>query len=574
MPSSGNQIRRLCSRASSCASATPCKSDVSGALGYGSSVSSSTTESAETMTAWFKERLSKTIPREIQYDPLSRAAAVDPAKEVELDYISMCGLKTSELPERLQEKLFALLEQFGYKGDLERFGKYMVARYRSRACAETPRVLSSALIPEKKLRSHKTPLERLFGAKGFADLRAAMPELFSEEAAASLSSSYTQTAVSNAEDARHKLYQMFYSPGTAVTYMAHRFPSTFGANFRILTEIFKRVPDFNPRRILDYGAGPAVSTLAALQVWQDAASRTVTCIEPSLNMQNVGKYMLADSEAKVSWQAALYGSVGEQYDLITVSYVLMEIRDQDSRDLLIENLFQRLAPGGILMVVDCGTPTGFRYMHRIRELFILRQLERARKLTEGAKDWHFVAPCPHENACPLALTGKDWCHFDQQVRRLPHSVYQKGASKNNTDFEKYSYLVIRKGQGPRDRYQSEASAPTSWEKSAFWPRIVMPAIKAGGHTLMDVCSAPGSFERLVVSKAKPHAFGYRFSRKIMWGDLWRYPKRLARPEARESYTPEQVKRHLEHLREDAKEAAVEIDKHPQGRKLEEASYGQ
>lgn len=525
------------------------------------------------MKAWFSERLSKSIPREVQYDPLSRAAPVDPSKIVELDYMSMCGLKTSELPEALQEKVVALLEQFGFKGDLERFGKYMVARYRSRACAETPQVLPSALIPEKKLRSHKTPLERVFASKGFADLREAMPELFTEQSAASLSSAYAQTAISNAQDDKHKLYQMFYSPGTAVTYLAHRFPSTFAANFRIFTEIFKRVPDFNPRRILDYGCGPAVSTLAALQVWQQADSRTVTCVEPSLNMQNVGKYLLADAGADVSWQAGLYGVAG-QFDLITVSYVLMEIKDQDSRDLLIENLFRRLAPGGVLAVVDCGTPTGFRYIHRIREQFILRQLEMERRNPDAEKDWHIVAPCPHERACPLALTGKDWCHFDQQVKRLPHSVYGKGNRKNNTDFEKFSYLVIRKGLGPRDRFASEAAAPTSWDKSAFWPRIVMPAIKAGGHTLIDVCASPSSFERLVVSKAKPHAFGYRFSRKIMWGDLWRYPKRLARPEARESYTPDQVKRHLEHLREDAKSATEAEENYPEGKKLEEASYGQ
>jgi ribosomal protein RSM22 (predicted rRNA methylase) len=504
---------------------------------------------------------------------MSRATPIDPSKVVELDYMSMCGLKTSELPEPIQVKVFQLLEQFGYKGDLERFGKYMVARYRSRACAESPQVLPSVVIPERSMKHNKTPLERLLGSQGFADLRGAMPELFTDEAVAGLNSSFSQSSISSAEDDRHKIYQMFYSPGTAVTYLAHRFPSTYASNFRVLMEVFKRIPDFNPTRILDYGSGPGASTLATFQIWQAEELRKVVCVEPSLNMQQVGKYLLADSKAEISWQLGLYGVSG-QFDLITVSYVLMEIKDQDSRDLLIDNLFAKLRPGGVLVVLDCGTPTGFRYIHRIREQFILKDLERAENARNQTKSWSIVAPCPHESACPLALTGKDWCHFDQQVRRLPHSLYSKGSRKNNTDFEKFSYLVVRKKAGPRDVYESELSAPTSWEKSAFWPRIVMPAIKSGGHTLLDVCSPPNNFERLVVSKSKPHAFGYRFSRKVMWGDLWRYPRRLARREARESYTPEQVKRHLEKLHDEAKLSRETVKKYPEGGKLEEASYGQ
>jgi ribosomal protein RSM22 (predicted rRNA methylase) len=527
-------------------------------------------ESNQEASLWFRKRLSSSVLRDHSYDPMSRGSPVDPAKVVELDYISMCGLKTSELPSEVQVKVLRLLEQFGYKGDLERFGKYMVARFRSRASAETPKILPSVLIPEKALKHNQTALQRLFAAKGFADLRAAMPELFTTESASDLSSSLAQDAISNVEDQKHKIYQMFYSPGTAVTYLAHRFPSTFAANFRVLMEVFKRVPDLNPRRILDFGSGPAVSAQAALQIWQEEESRSITCVEPSLNMQQVGKYLLADSKVgEISWQIGIHGVKG-QFDLITLSYVLMEIKDQDSRDLLVENLFSRLRQGGVLVIIECGTPTGFRYIHRIREQFISKDLGRVGQ----EKTFHIVGPCPHESACPLALTGKDWCHFDQQVRRLPHSAYSKGNKKNNTDFEKFSYLIIRKGPGPREEYGTERSAPTSWEKSYFWPRIVMPAIKAGGHTLVDVCARPNNFERLVVSRSNPHASGYRFSRKILWGDLWRFPKRLVRKDARGAYTPQKVKQHIEKLREEAKKAKEELKRFPEGQELEEHSYGQ
>lgn len=555
MKSTASYVRRVCSSACSEAS-QPVRSAQCVAASVGESESTDVSRYQD----WFLSKLSSSIPRTPLYDPLTRSDPVDPDFEIELDHMSMCGLKTNELPEEILVKIRGLLENFGYKGDLERFGTYLVSRYRSRSCSETPRVLPSSLIPAKTMKVNRTPLERILNSKGFSELKGALPDLFSQEAVHEIEGDLAQTALSQAEDSRHKQFQMFYSPGTAVTYLAHRFPGTFAANFRILTEVLKRVPDFNPRKILDYGSGPGVSVLAALQVWPGL--ERIVCVEPSENMQKIGMYMMSDIGREVDWRSSLWSSSGEQFDLVVASYVLMEIRDSESRDLLVKNLYARLAPGGVLVIVDCGTPTGFRFIHRIREQFIV----------DKQSGSHIVAPCSHEKACPLALTGRDWCHFDQGVRRLPHYLYSKGSRKNNIDYEKFSYLVIRKGvESPRKKYMHESLANRSWEKSYFWPRIVMPAIKAGGHTLMDVCSPNGQFERLMVSKSKPHQFGYRFSRKIMWGDLWRYPRRLARKEARESYTPEQIKEHMDKLRQ-AAEKSQSID--TKGRELDEVFYGQ
>lgn len=517
----------------------------------------------ESGTDWFKSHLPRTLNFEQPKLREAVAKPIDPAEESELDYVSMCGLTTNELPPDILDKVKSLVQEFGYKGDLERFGKYMVAKYRSRSCSESPKILPSTLLPQKTMRVNRTPLDRLLKSKGFEDLRAAAPELFSDTA-----DDYSQSAISEQEDDKHKLFQMFYSPGTAVTYLAHRFPATFASNFRVLTEVLRRVPGFTPKRIMDYGSGPGVSSLAAVKVWDlDKSESRIVCVEPSQNMQKIGQYMLSDLGIPVEWQSGLYGVDSVQkFDLIIASYVLMEIRDGPSRDLLIENLYAKLDAGGLLVVIDCGTPTGFRFIHRIREKFIMNDPE--------CKSWHIVAPCPHEGACPMALTGKDWCHFDQRVKRLHHTVYNKGNRKNNTDYEKFSYIVLRKGvESPRKKYAAESHAPTSWEKSYFWPRVVMPAIKAGGHTLIDVCAPPSSFERLTVSRAKPHGFGYRFSRKIMWGDLWRYPKRLARKDARESYTPEQVKEHMDKLREDVENTKKAVKKFKAEKQIDEQFYG-
>jgi len=320
-------------------------------------------------------------------------------------------------------------------------------------------------------------------------------------------------------------------------YLAHKYPAVWACNFRVFWELARRAQDFRPRRMLDYGAGPAPSIAAAAETWQGGFDH-VAAVEPSDHMSQIGKYLLTDLDLPpVIWHRCLYDDNAEKYDLIVSSFVLMEMRGQESRDALVKQFWRRLAPGGILVIIDHGTPTGFRFIHHMRELFIS---------SIGTEHFHFVAPCPHEGMCPLAVTGRDWCHFAQRVFRTKPKVYNKGARHRAVEEAKFSFLCIRKSEGPRTRYASEAKAPTAAEKSYFWPRVLFPPIKAGQHTLVDVCSAPQNFERLTVSKSKPHSFGYRWTRKALWGDLFRYPVRVARPEARQ-YVPEQTRAHLDRL---------------------------
>ena len=380
-------------------------------------------------------------------------------------------------------------------------------------------------------------------------------------------STLQRLAVAHKEDKRHVLYQMFWSPEAALTYLAHRYPATWAANFRVLYELHRRAPDFRPRRVMDYGAGPAPSLTAVQEragaliimflmgvgcafrvpsrffywveeeIWPNVMEYA-TAIEPSEHMTQLGKYLTTDLEMPaIHWQRCLYDSVEEPMDLIVASYMQMEVKGQESRDALVKRLWSRLRPGGVLVLIEPGTPTGFRFMHHTRELLISRV---------GAEHFHFVAPCPHEGMCPLALTGRDWCHFSQRVRRTPHRVYCKGSRRRFMEEEKFSFLCIRRSVGPRSLYSCEEHAPTAHEKSYFWPRIMFPVIKAGGHTLVDICTAPQNFERISVSRSKAHSFGYRWSRKAMWGDLWRFPKRVARPEAR-LYIAEKTREHLDRL---------------------------
>lgn len=473
--------------------------------------------------------LSKTMHRGFKFDRMFKSDELDPEDLLELDHMALMSLKTQDLPRLITEKIRRLLKDFGQKKDLERYGRYLRKKVRSRTAAETPEVLPSCFLPESD-QENSGPLSKLRKNPAFADL-------FQHTDATSLDdSTIRRLAIAHREESRHKLFQMFWSPEAALTYVAHRYAATFATNYRVLYELSRRVPDFQPQSVLDYGAGPAPSLAVAQEVWP-GNFRQAVAVEPSEHMAQLGKYLTTDLDLPpVQWRRCLYDS-SERLDLIIASYVQMEVRGQQSRDALVKQLWSRLSPGGVLVLIEPGTPTGFRFMHHSRELLISKV---------GPEHFHFVAPCPHEGMCPIALTGRDWCHFAQRVRRVPHKLYCKGSTKRFLEEEKFSYLCIRKAPGPRFRYASEGEAPTAHEKSFFWPRVLFPVIKAGQHTLIDVCSAPQNFERLSVSKSKPHAFGYRYSRKAMWGDLWRFPKRVARAEAR-LYIPEKTREHLDRL---------------------------
>lgn len=514
-------VWRMVPRPSAAAAST--SRNCSGAAAAGSSP----VRSADEIAAF--GNLSKSIHRGFKFDRMFPSDDLDPESIQKLDQLAMMSMKTQECPRHLMEKIVKLLREFGQKHDLERYGRYMVRKVRSRTSTETPRMLASHFLPEED-NEDNGPLAKLRRNPALKDLWDHMGDISMDE------STLKRLAYASAEEGQHKLYQMFWSPEGALTYLAHRYPATWASNYRVLYELARRAPDFRPTSVMDYGAGPAPGLAAANEIWPGSFTR-VAAVDPSEHMAQLGKFLTADLDLPpILWQRCLYDAT-EKYDLIIASYVQMEVRGQPSRDALVKQLWARLSPGGALVMLEPGTPTGFRFMHHTREMFITRI---------GIDHFHFVAPCPHENMCPLAVTGRDWCHFAQRVRRTPSNIYNKGARQRFLEEEKFSFLVIRKCAGPRRKYSCAKDAPTLVEKSYFWPRVLFPAIKAGKHTLLDVCSAPQNFERISTTKAKTHSFGYRYSRKAMWGDLFRYPKRVARPEAR-LYIPEEARAHLDRL---------------------------
>lgn len=267
-------------------------------------------------------------------------------------------------------------------------------------------------------------------------------------------------------------------------YAAYRMPATYAAIYAALEQVRSLLPRWSPRSLLDVGAGPGTAMWAALTLWPDITK--VDLVEPNQRMVKLGKQLAARSpyEAirRARWLRADAESIpqGPKYDLVVMAYVMGEMDER--RPKVVERLWGRT--GGLLVLVEPGTPAGFRLIRADRE----------RLLALGAK---VVAPCPHGETCPVE--ENDWCHFSQRIAR---SSLQRKVKSGELPYEdeKFSCIVASREEVPK---------PVSG-------RIIRhPHIKPG-HIIFQVCT-PRGIERVVISRKDKDLF--RQARDARWGSL-------------------------------------------------------
>jgi ribosomal protein RSM22 (predicted rRNA methylase) len=212
----------------------------------------------------------------------------------------------------------------------------------------------------------------------------------------------------------------------ALAYAAARMPATYAAVAASLNAMSGVRPDFAPRSLLDLGAGPGTASWAAAEAFETLASFTLLDSNPALRSLALE---LANGSSRLSALRYDRGDVlaslaaAPAADLVIASYMINELRDAD-RAKLADAAWHKTAD--TLLIVEPGTPAGYA---RILDL-------RSRLISQGA---HVIAPCPHDNACPLATP--DWCHFTQRLPRSRAHQQLKGAELPYED-EKFIYVAL------------------------------------------------------------------------------------------------------------------------------------
>ncbi len=273
-----------------------------------------------------------------------------------------------------------------------------------------------------------------------------------------------------------------FAPGQVQAYLATRVPATFAATRRVLSELSSLRPDWEPRSILDVGAGPGTATWAAKAVFPSIEQAQLVEREPE--MAALGARLagndLSELLADAAWTIGDAVDVATaKSDLVVAAYVLGELGHEREQPAL-----QRWwgATRGELVLVEPGTPAGFERLRAARRALI----------SWGAQ---VTAPCPHDDRCPVA--GPDWCHFSVRLQRSNLQRELKGARLGYED-EKYSYLAVS---------ASRPSAPAA--------RLVRSPRRHKGHVRLLLCEAGGLGERII---SRRDGEIYKRARAARWGD--------------------------------------------------------
>lgn len=271
--------------------------------------------------------------------------------------------------------------------------------------------------------------------------------------------------------------------GDALAYALARMPATYAAVAACLNALTDAREDFHPESLLDVGAGPGTATWAALQAYPSL--QRVNLLDANTALRRLA-LTLADEQ--ISGSSFEYQQVDArsglaampQADLVIASYMIGELTE-NARAAFVTELWRKARD--TLLVVEPGTPAGYARIIALR----------AQLIAQGA---HVVAPCPHDEACPLI--EPDWCHFAQRLARSRAHKQIKGAELPFED-EKFSYIVLAR----------EAIAPRP-------ARILAPPLVTKADMRLKLCQPDGHAG--IVSVPRRDKAAYARVRRLGWGD--------------------------------------------------------
>ena len=268
----------------------------------------------------------------------------------------------------------------------------------------------------------------------------------------------------------------------ALAYALARMPATYAAAIASLNALGEIRPEFTPTSLLDVGAGPGTATWAAAEAWPTLNSFKLLDANAALRALALDlardSYRLRDMNyQRGDARAAL--AEADASDLVVASYVIGEM-DEAERRALAELMWAKTRD--TLLVIEPGTPAGYARIVALREQLI----------ASGA---HVIAPCPHDDKCPLA--APDWCHFNQRLQRSQAHRQIKGAELPFED-EKFSYVALTR--------TPVASRPA---------RVLAQPIVSKVEVTAKLCTSAGLETARISRRDKA---GYATARRWRWGD--------------------------------------------------------
>lgn len=171
-----------------------------------------------------------------------------------------------------------------------------------------------------------------------------------------------------------------YERHHALGYLYRKMPHTYFVYKRILSEIEVRDQKFKPESLLDFGAGLGSGAWAGIHSYKSL--ERVAAVEPNVHMRQLGKYLTKEVEPEILWVDSLSmipgaGSKRGQFDVVILGYVLPELPSASARETVLDALFDRVKENGYFILVESGTPKGYRFINDYRNKIIEMSREEA-----------------------------------------------------------------------------------------------------------------------------------------------------------------------------------------------------
>jgi len=268
-------------------------------------------------------------------------------------------------------------------------------------------------------------------------------------------------------------------------YLATRLPATYAAVSSALEASSTRAPSFAPRSLLDVGAGPGTASWAAIEAWPSLQSITLLDSNP-LFLAAAEGFARASANPALRSAKSSRGDIvafdpASRFDAVIAAYALGELSEYAHLDV-VQKFWEGC--GGLLVIVEPGTPAGFARVLSARKLL----------LEAGA---NIIAPCPGAYPCPMRAS--QWCHFAVRISR---SRAHRKAKDDDVPFEdeKFSYLAVARDGVALERALARIVAP---------PRRLKPEMR------LTICVEGTISERKIPARDKA-AFKNAIRKK--WGD--------------------------------------------------------
>eukprot|EP01134_Creolimax_fragrantissima_P005844 CFRG5844T1 len=408
--------------------------------------------------------------------------------------------RTMHLPDQLKSSIFRLVQGRStrqMRKDIERLDYFLHTRTTAdvdyeplskRSMKETRKELVEKLMNEKKV--SKSKAQRLLSES--QESETSLEVVDKRLHFGTKRSDGTTLLTSNT---------LTYGVNEGVAYAVGRLPSVYASTYRVFLEIYCRDYHWAPETVLDFGSGVGSTMWAAHALWESPTK--YSCVDMSEKMNQIADFLNREENGTTIHDATFRRFMPvlnkSSYDLVTASFSLCELPSMEARKQAILSMWEQTSQ--YLIIIEPGTQEGFR---NIRE---------ARRWVATEIDADLIAPCPHDDVCPMEDTEKI-CRFGQRVQysRAQQEIMRSSKmNSNNFKLQTFNFLIVA-------RKSHEGTSTVRKSVTRYWTRLTAPTMKRTGHVICDGCTSDATLKRTIRSRSQGTQ-GFKDTRKRKWGDL-------------------------------------------------------